>query len=93
MRVSIAGVPAGSYQLNVYRVGYRANDVYGDYLSSGGPATLTRKQVLELAQRNDGRSIDSTRIRMNRSREFVRDVQLRENDVYLIELLHRKGKL
>ncbi|MCM3874579.1 MAG: hypothetical protein ND895_28125, partial [Pyrinomonadaceae bacterium] len=52
VRVAVAGIPAGSYQLNVYRVGYRVNDVFGDYLSSGAPATLTRHQVLELAERN-----------------------------------------
>jgi xylan 1,4-beta-xylosidase len=86
VRISVAGVPPGSYRLNVYRVGYRVNDVFGDYLSLGEPSTLTRKQVLELAERNDGRPIDTTRIRINRGREFVREVQLRENDVYLITL-------
>jgi xylan 1,4-beta-xylosidase len=86
VRVSVGGLPTGAYQLNVYRVGYSVNDVYGDYLKLGAPPTLQRTQVLELAKRSDGRPIDSVRIRIARGRDFVRDVRLRENDVYLITL-------
>lgn len=86
VRISVAGVPPGSYQLNVYRVGYRVNDVFGDYLGLGSPPTLQRTQVQELAERNDGRPIDSTRIRITGGVDFVREVRLRENDVYLIML-------
>lgn len=86
VRVSVAGVPAGTYQLNVYRVGYQVNDVYGDYLRLGSPSTLQRKQVLELAQKNDGRPVETARLRVIAGRDFVRDLQLRENDVYLITL-------
>jgi len=86
VRVSVAGLPPGAYRLNVYRVGYRVNDVYGDYLKLGSPSTLQRRQVLELAERNDGRTIDTARIRITRGRDFVRDLWLRENDVYLITL-------
>jgi xylan 1,4-beta-xylosidase len=86
VRVSVGGLPAGAYQLNVYRVGYGVNDVYGDYLKLGAPPTLQRTQVLELAKRSDGKPIDTGRIRIARGRDFVRDVSLRENDVYLITL-------
>jgi xylan 1,4-beta-xylosidase len=86
VRVSIAGIPSGTYQLNVYRVGYHVNDVYGDYLKLGSPPTLQRQQVQALAERNDGRAIDAARIRITKARDFVRDVWLRENDVYLITL-------
>ncbi len=86
VRVSVAGLPSGSYRLNVYRVGYRVNDVYGDYLRLGAPSTLLRTQVLGLAERNDGQPIDTARIRITRGRDFVRYVWLRENDVYLITL-------
>jgi xylan 1,4-beta-xylosidase len=86
LRVMVAGLPSGTYQLNVFRVGYQVNDVYGDYLKLGLPSTLQRKQVSELAERNDGRPIDTARIQITRGQEFVRDVPLRENDVYLITL-------
>lgn len=86
VRISVSGVPPGSYELNIYRVGYRVNDVYSDYLSLGAPSILTRKQVLELAEKSDGRPIESSRVRISRSKVFGREVQLRENDVYLITL-------
>ena len=86
VRVSVAGLPSGAYRLNVYRVGYHVNDVYGDYMKLGSPSTLQRTQVQRLAERDDGRAIDAARIRITQGRDFVRDVWLRENDVYLITL-------
>ena len=85
-QVSLTGVPPGNYQMNVYRVGYQVNDVYGDYLKLGAPRSLTREQVRELAARNDGRPVSARRIDVNASRSFVHQVPLRENDVYLITL-------
>jgi len=86
-RVSFAGLPRGSYTLNVYRVGYGVNDVYADYLKMGSPATLTREQVQALAERNNGQPVSTMRVKVNASGVLSRDVSMRENDVYLITLL------
>lgn len=86
VRISVAGVPLGSYQLNVYRVGYHVNDVFSDYLGLGSPSTLQRAQAQGLAERNNGRPIESVRIQIAGGGDFVREVHLRENDVYLITL-------
>jgi xylan 1,4-beta-xylosidase len=86
-RVSFAGLPRGSYTLNVYRVGYGVNDVYTDYLKMGSPATLTREQVQALAERNNGQPVSSMRVKVNTSGVLSRNVSMRENDVYLITLL------
>jgi len=85
-RVSIAGLPSGVYKWSVYRIGYHVNDVYDDYLQMGSPATLSREQVRELAEKTDGRAVETTRLRIRAGQTFTRDVQLRENDVYLITL-------
>lgn len=84
--VSIAGLPPGTYQAKVYRVGYQVNDVYTDYLRMGVPLTLTREQVSELADKDDGRPVDTASVHINRGQAFVRQIPLRENDVYLITL-------
>ena len=89
-RVSVAGVPPGRYKLKVFRVGYQVNDVYGDYRRLGSPSTLQRQQVLELAQKNDGRPVETARIRIIAGKGFVRDLELRENDVYLVTLESNK---
>lgn len=86
VRVSVAGLPQGSYELKVYQVGYRVNDVYADYLDMGSPATLTREQVRRLADKNDGRPVSTMRLRVAAGQKFLRDFALRENDVYLITL-------
>jgi xylan 1,4-beta-xylosidase len=55
----------GNYRLNVYRVGHNVNDVYADYLKAGSPLNLTREQVQVLAEKNDGRAVVSTPIRIS----------------------------
>jgi xylan 1,4-beta-xylosidase len=89
VRVSLKGLPPGSYTLSVYRVGYGVNDVYTDYLKLGSPPTLTREQVHALAERNDGRPVATARVEVGASGEFARGLPLRENDVYLLTLLPR----
>jgi xylan 1,4-beta-xylosidase len=89
VRVSITGLPRGSYTLSVYRVGYGVNDVYTDYLKMGSPQVLTREQVRLLAGRNDGRAVSSVRVKVGASGAFARGFQLRENDLYLVTLLPR----
>ena len=86
-RIAIAGLPRGSYTLNVYRIGYGVNDVYTDYFKMGSPSTLTREQVRTLAQRNDGRPVSTMRVEVKASGSFSHDLPMRENDVYLITLL------
>ena len=87
VRVSLEGVPPGSYMLSVYRVGYGVNDVYTDYFKMGSPPVLTREQVRALAERNDGRPVSTARVEVKASGAFTRDLPLRENDVYLLTLL------
>lgn len=86
VRISLKGVPAGSYTLSVYRVGYGVNDVYTDYFKLGSPPVLTREQVRALAGRNDGRPVASARVEVKAPGAFARDLPLRENDVYLLTL-------
>ncbi|MFL6208560.1 MAG: GH39 family glycosyl hydrolase [Pyrinomonadaceae bacterium] len=86
VQVRLAGLPAGTYQLHVYRVGYQVNDVYTGYLQLGAPPTLTREQVRALAAQNDGRPVNTASVRLRAGQSFSRAFQLRENDVYLLTL-------
>ena len=87
VRVSLAGLPTGSYNLNVYRIGYAVNDVYTDYVKMGSPSTLTREQVKQLARGNDGHPTFTARVDVTARRVFSRDFPIRENDVYLLKLV------
>jgi len=91
VRVSVSGVPSGKYTMSLYRVGYRINDVYTDYLMMGSPATLTREQVRELADKNDGKAVSTISVDVSSTGIFSRDLPLRENDVCLV-LLRPRGQ-
>jgi xylan 1,4-beta-xylosidase len=86
VQVSLTGLPAGIYNVSVYRVGYQSNDVYSEYMKIGSPMSLTRQQVRALSQKSDGRAILTSRVRVNAGKPFVQSVGLRENDVYLITI-------
>ena len=86
VRVFVKNLPPGAYQINIYRVGYQSNDVYTAYLKLGSPPNLSREQIRELAEENDGRPVSSQRVRVTAGRPFERDVLLRENEAYLITL-------
>ena len=87
VRLSLTGLLPGRYKLNVYRVGYGVNDVYTDYLKMGSPSTLTREQVLLLAERNNGRPVSTELVRIGRAGKFTRSFPMRANDVHLVTLL------
>jgi xylan 1,4-beta-xylosidase len=84
--VSVKGLPAGNYVQRIYRVGYQINDVYADYLKLGSPQNLSRAQVTELSQKNDGRAVSTSRVMINAKTSFQFEVPMRENDVYLLTL-------
>jgi xylan 1,4-beta-xylosidase len=84
--VKISDIQAGNYQLNVYKVGYKVNDVYTDYLKIGSPQNLKREQVKELSDKNNGKATESLPLKINKKQQFTKDFMLRENDVFLIML-------
>jgi xylan 1,4-beta-xylosidase len=92
VRVSLTGVPAGRYVLNVYQIGYGVNDVYTDYLKMGAPPALTREQVRALAEHHGGRPTATEYVRVGRSGAFARSFPMRENDVYLITLSRQEAR-
>ena len=84
--VNIENLPKAKYKMNVYKVGYHVNDVYTDFLKIGSPKHLTREQVKKLASENDGKPIESSNVNVSGKKAFTKELDLRENDVYLITL-------
>ena len=89
-KLHIANLEPGSYKVSVYRIGYRINDPYDDYLDLGRPSQLTRPQVESIKKRNDGKLVLVETIRIRRGESFDRDYSLRENDVFLVQLAKTK---
>jgi xylan 1,4-beta-xylosidase len=85
LRLEIAGVPAGTYLLQLFRTGYRLNDAYSTYLALGSPSQLSRPQVEAVKGASAG-SPSLTEIVKLSGTPFSREFDLRENDVFLLLL-------
>ena len=82
--IEINNIPRGSYTLEIYRIGYRVNDPYSEYLSIGKPKQLTKQQVETLKQQNNGLPISTETVVINGKQHFRREININENDVYLL---------
>jgi len=87
VKVSISHVPAGTYTLEVYKVGYRANDAYTEYVDMGKPNQLNRQQVDELKKHNNGSPVAVEEIQIKANESFSKELDIRENDVLLLNLI------
>jgi xylan 1,4-beta-xylosidase len=87
--LKVKNLPAGKYQLQIYAVGYRRNDVYSDFLDLGSPRNLSREQVRTLAQKNNGAPLLNQEVEIKPGEDFQRSFEMRENDVYLVTLKAR----
>ncbi|NLR57460.1 glycoside hydrolase [Chitinophaga polysaccharea] len=86
LKVNIANVPDGTYALEIYKVGYHANDAYSTYLSMGRPAQLNRQEVEQIKQQNDGAPV-AREIVTVKGGNFARELEIRENDVFFLNMI------
>jgi xylan 1,4-beta-xylosidase len=86
--LKIAGIPNGTYALNVYRTGYKQNDAYTAYLALGSPNQLTREQVASLQKSASGAPTE-TRIVTVRNHVYEEHFEMHQNDTVLVTLKPR----
>ncbi len=86
VKVELTDVPEGSYALEIYKVGYHVNDAYTTYLEMGKPNQLTRQEVAAIKQINDGSPVSTEIVKVQAGGGFSKELNLRENDVYLVLL-------
>ncbi len=89
LKVNLSNVPAGKYKMEIYKVGYRVNDAHTSYIDMGRPAQLNRMQVEELKNQNDGSPIQTETIEIKANEPFSKELDIRENDVILVNLVKR----
>jgi len=85
--LGITNLPAGSYTLEIYQTGYRADDVFTGYLDLGSPSQLTPGQVEILREQSDGDPESVETIQIETGKPFVRTFSMRQNDVYFVKIL------
>jgi len=87
VKVNLSNVPAGKYTLEIYKVGYRVNDAYTEYVDMGKPKQLNKQQVEELKTHNNGSPVVSETIEVKENTVFLKELDIRENDVLLLNLI------
>jgi xylan 1,4-beta-xylosidase len=90
--LSIANLPAGSYILEIFHTGYRANDVFTGYIDMGSPSQLTPTQVDILSKASSGDPETVETIHVNAGKPFTREFSMRQNDVYFVKLIPLASK-
>ncbi|MGC4071161.1 MAG: hypothetical protein QM760_01310 [Nibricoccus sp.] len=83
---SLSGLKPGAYQLIAHKVGYRANDVQSAWRDLGSPAQLTRTQAETLRKASANTPSISENVQVGTDARFSRVFELRENDVWFVEL-------
>jgi xylan 1,4-beta-xylosidase len=87
IKVTITGIPEGSYTLEIYKVGYHANDPYSSYLAMKKPTQLTKQQVEQIKKLNDGSPVSTEIVKIKDSKVFSKELDIRENDVFFLNLI------
>jgi xylan 1,4-beta-xylosidase len=86
VELRLSGLAKGSYRLLTTKVGYRANDVQAAWRDMGSPSQLTRSQVHELREACSGEPSVVETIGAGADGGFSRRFDVRENDVWFVEL-------
>ncbi|MBN1998393.1 glycoside hydrolase [candidate division KSB1 bacterium] len=86
VKIKISEIPAGKYEVKIYKVGYRVNDPYTTYFDMGRPGQLTKEQVRKIKELNNGSAVSSEEINVENGSAFLKELEIRENDVFLITM-------
>ena len=89
VKVNLSNVPAGKYALEIYKVGYRVNDAYTEYVDMDQPKQLNKQQVEELKKHNNGSPVITETIEVKENTAFTKELDIRENDVLLLNLVRK----
>jgi xylan 1,4-beta-xylosidase len=92
VNLQLANLMAGKYIIEVYKTGYKANDVYTAYLELGSPNQLTIEQVAKLKKVSDGSPATTKEFEVLPGKQLIQDFELHENDVYFVNIAVKKKK-
>jgi xylan 1,4-beta-xylosidase len=85
LKLSLKGMKPGTYNVQVYRTGFKANDAHTAYIEMGKPKTLTADQLAKLqAQTVDKPETRTVKVAANGTANV--QVPMRVNDVVLVKI-------
>jgi xylan 1,4-beta-xylosidase len=86
VKLKLRHLAAGTYKMQVYKVGYRSNDAYATYFDMASPAQLSKTQVAKIKDANNGAPEFTTEIKVTQSGVVEKQLPMRQNDVYFVSL-------
>lgn len=86
VELSVGHLKPGSYQLKVYRTGFRANDAYSAYIDMGKPTALSAPQLDELKQLTRDLPETDRVVQAGADGSCALSLPMRGNDVVLVAL-------
>ena len=86
-KIEVSGLQKGTYTLEIYKVGYKVNDVFTDYLGLNKPNQLTKQQVNTLKEKNNGAPIATETVTVDSNGIYKKDFPINENDVLLLNFI------
>ena len=86
VKLNLSRVVSGSYRLQVYRTGYKANDAQTAYLEMGSPKELSADQLKKLHELTADKPEVSRVVRVGRDGKLQWTLPMRSNDIALVTL-------
>ncbi len=84
-------VPNTTYQLQIHRTGYRANDAYSAYIEMGSPKELTTAQIAHLNELTRDLPETGKAVRSGSDGTVDLSIPMNSNDIVLVKLKRSKG--
>lgn len=87
VKIEVAGLQEGNYNLEIYKVGYKSNDAFTDYLGMNKPNQLTKEQVKKLKENNNGSVYKTEKLTVDAKGNLSKEIEMNENDVYFLNFI------
>jgi xylan 1,4-beta-xylosidase len=87
VKIELKGLQKGKYNLEIYKVGYKVNDAFADYLVMGKPSQLTIEQVKSIKKNNNGDPIATEKVSIDGTGKYSRSYKINENDVVFFNFI------
>lgn len=87
VKIEVSGLQKGKYNLEIYKVGYKVNDAYTEYLGMNKPNQLSLEQVNTLKKNNNGAPFATEKVTVDAKGSYSTDFKINENDVVLLNFV------
>lgn len=89
VQLKVQNAQNGKYRVEVYKVGYKNNDPYTEYIRMGKPSQITRSQEAVFRQLSSGKPVTKKEITITNGK-YSEELLLGENEIVLVKLLKHK---